>query len=332
MNFNYKTAEFFKNLTIVKFKYAHWYKSIIDYNKGDKKMKKYLPIFILGILIVMPIVGSYEISSEINKEISEPLKISLEEQTHTVMVEFATLTTCPPCVTASDQLKSIYNSGDFDFYFVSIVSDHSNYNLNGRLLDLGVTSVPHVFFDGEYRNIIGGQSSETPYRNALTQASQRDVLDIDINVNAEWNGNGAIKINVDVINNEAEEYNGLLRVYIVEKESRWDDFGGKPYNFAAIAMPIDRSLALPKSGVKSMGETYSFSKTWRGSIFGFADITQDNTMIIASVFDKDSGYSVQAAATQPTTASGKLFEFFPSIPFFNFFQFIANQIIFNRIL
>ena len=272
-------------------------------------MKKYLLIVFLAFLMIVPVSGAFNISDEINKETTDPSNIGSEEQTHTVVVEFATLTTCPPCVTASGHLKSIYNSGDFDFYFVSIVSDHSNYNLKGRLVDLEVSSVPHVFFDGEYRDIIGGQSSETPYRNALTQASQRDVPDIDINVNAEWNGNGAIKIDVDVTNNEPEEYNGLLRVYIVEQESRWDDLGGIPYNFAAIAMPMDRSLAIPKSGVKSMGETYSFSKTWRGSIFGFGDITQENTMVIASVFDKDSGYAVQAAAEQPTIASGKLFEF-----------------------
>lgn len=295
-------------------------------------MKKYLLIVSLAILIIMPITGAYKISEEINNEITDPLNVSSEEQTHTVMVEFATLTTCPPCVTASGQLKSIYNSGDFDFYFVSIVSDYSNYNLKGRLYDLGVSSVPDVFFDGEYKDIIGGQSSETPYRNTLTQASQRDVPDIDINVNAEWKGNGAIKIDVDIINNEPEDYNGLLRVYIVEKESRWDDLGGNPYNFAAIAMPMDRSLALPKSGVKPMGETYSFSKTWRGSIFGFGDITQENTMVIASVFDKDSGHAVQAAAEQPTIASGKLFDFLSSMPFFNLFQIIASQILFNRIL
>ena len=44
-----------------------------------------------------------------------------------------------------------------------------------------------------------------------------------------------------------------------------------------------------------------FSKTWYGSIYGFGDITQENTMVIAAVFDGDSDYVVETA-TSPNEA------------------------------
>jgi hypothetical protein len=295
-------------------------------------MKKYLLIGIIAIVILMPIAGSYNIKPEVETALDNSLSQTGEQFTHTVMVEYATLTTCPPCVTASSQLNSIYNSGDLDFYFVSLVSDQTNYNIRGRLADLGVQYVPDVFFDGGYRDIIGGQTTETPYRNAITQSGERDVPDIDIDVSAEWKGNGAIKLNVNVQNNEPEDYKGLLRVYIVEKESRWNDNGGNPYHYAAIAMPFDTSLAMPKSDVKTLAGSYSFSKTWRGSMFGFGDITQGNIMVIASVFDQESGYAVQAAATELTSATGKFYDLLSSRPLINVFQFIMNQIIFYKLL
>jgi hypothetical protein len=45
-------------------------------------------------------------------------------------------------------------------------------------------------------------------------------------------------------------------------------------------------------------------KTWRGALYGFGDITQNNILVIASVFDPDSGYAVQTAAAEPTSGGG----------------------------
>jgi len=293
-------------------------------------MKKYFVISILAFILLMPVAASYNTIS-IGDIKTSTIQSSVEESTHSVMIEYATLTTCPPCVTASSQLNSIYNSGDLDFYFVTLVADECNLNIRGRISDLGVSSVPDVYFDGGYRRILGGQSSETPYRNAITQCGQRDVPDIDIDVSADWKGNGEIKISVDVQNNEPEEYSGILRVYIVEVESRWNDNGGHPYHYAAIGMPIDRSLTMPKAGVQPLADTYTFSKTWKGSIYGFGDITKDNIMIIASVFDKETGHAVQAASAEPASATSQLYEFISSRPMIRAFQFLINKGISNLI-
>lgn len=291
-------------------------------------MKKYLIIGILALVVLMPLASSTNPTLTINHE-TTPLQNSVENSTHSVMVEYATLTTCPPCVTASSQLNNIYNSGDLNFYFVSLVADEANLNIRSRISDLGVSSVPDVYFDGGYRRVLGGQSSEAPYRNAITSCGLKAVPDIDIDVSADWKGNGAIKITVNVQNNEPDEYNGILRVYIVEIESRWDDNGGHPYHYAAIGMPIDRSLSMPKGDIKPLGDTYTFSKTWIGSIYGFSDITKENIMIIASVFDAETGHAVQAASTEPTSSTSQFYEFIMSRPIMKIFQLLMGKEIFN---
>jgi glutaredoxin len=236
------------------------------------------------------------------------------------------MTTCGPCVTASAQLYSIYNAGDLDFNYVSLVADEYIKNVYNRIQDLGVTSVPHVFFDGEYKNILGAQTTEEVYRNAITLSGERTVPDVDISVSATLKGSGTIKIDVTVVNHEAEEFNGILRVYIAEIESRWNDAGSNPYHYAALDIAMDKNLLLKKSSnVRPLDYTYSFSKTWFGSLYGFSDITADNIVVIAALYDPNTGYAIQSAATEPASDNNcfrlnmplltqRFVNFFPNLP------------------
>jgi len=293
-------------------------------------MKKYLPIGIVALLLCMPLIGaSNELSTE-KTQIIEPS--TTNDPTHTVLIEYVGKTTCGYCPTASNQLKSIYNSGDYDFYFVSLIPD-ANSRVWDRVMELEVSPVPHVFFDGGYRDILGAQTDEQPYRNAITQSGERDVPDIDLDVTVEWKGGGTLKISVTVINNEAEEYDGHLRVYIVEPEARWEYTGGSDIHYGVLDIPIDRSLALPQGQAMPLGDTYTFTKTWIGSLWEFGDITEDNIKVIAAVFDGETDYAVQAAAAEPTTSTEqfRLFENFKIFQFmrerdilFRLFNLIAN--------
>jgi hypothetical protein len=262
-----------------------------------KHLKKILLGSILALMVLIPVVSAIDVSIE-NKT-QKPISV-MQDFTHTVFVEYGTLTTCPPCVTASAQLFSIYNSGDFDFYYATLVWDEGNINVRSRLTELGVVGVPDVFFDGGFKRILGGQGSDAPYRSAITLSGEREVPDIDIAVDVTWLGGGKLKIDSTVTNNEVEEFDGRIRTFIVEKESRWNDNGGNPYHYAALDIPIDKSLTVVKNEARPLGESYTFSKTWRGSIYGFGDITQDNTMVIVAIYDKDSHYVVQTAAAEPT--------------------------------
>jgi hypothetical protein len=251
-------------------------------------------------MLLIPVASAIDISKE---NITKQPILTMQEFTHTVFVEYGTLTTCPPCVIASAQLYSIFNSGDLDFYYVSLVYDEANINVRERLVELGVIAVPDVFFDGGYKRIGGSQANELPYRTAITQSGERDVSDLDMTVDVAWLGGGKLKIDITVINNEVEEFNGHIRTYIVEKESRWNDNSGKPYHYAALDIPIDKNLAVVRSSARTKGETYTFSKTWRGGLMGFGDITKENILVIASVFEKDSDQVVQTAAAEPTVKS-----------------------------
>jgi len=287
-------------------------------------MKKYLITGVLAILLIMPIVGAANITNE--KYEAQPSNIlSGNDFTHTVIGEYVTTTGCTYCPTASSQLYSIYNSGDYEFYYVSLVAD-MNARIYDRVLELDVPGVPDVYFDGGYRNLISAQTDEQPYRTAITQCGERTVPDIDIDVSVEWEGGGTLKISVAVQNNEAEEYNGHLRVYIVEKESRWDDIDGDPYHFGALDIPIDKSLAVPQGHPKPLGDSYTFTKTWLGALFGFNDITQDNILVIAAVFDGETDHAVQAASAEPTSSTEQFF-FFEN---FRIFQFLKERGFFLR--
>lgn len=284
-------------------------------------MKKYLILSIMTIVIILPLAGASTIIETNKDEINSPINTSYEDFTHTVLAEYVTTTTCGYCPTASSQLNSIYNSGDYDFYFVTLVADA---NYKKRVSELDVTGVPDVYFDGVYKNVLGAQSDEQPYRNAIIQSGEREVPDIDIDLSVAMQGSSILKIEVTVQNNEAEEYNGHLRVYIVEPESRWNDVTSNSYHFGVLDIPISKNLALPKSQIKSLGDTYTFSKTWFGSLYGFGDITQDNIMVIATIFEKDTDYAVQTASTEPTQASNSIFQFISSRPIMMFFQLIKE--------
>jgi len=275
-------------------------------------MKKILILSVLVMIIIMPLSGAVNItkSSENNTNASDKI-VSNEDSTHAVLAEYGTLTTCPYCPAASSQLYDIYDSGDYDFYYVSLVfkvgSDITTYRVSKRAYDeLGITSVPDVYFDGKYTHVLGEQDDDQPYRNKITTGGSRDVADIDLDVEVVWQGNAVLKITVTVQNNEPEDYNGHLRVYVVEPVSRWDDQQGNPYHFGVLDIPIDRPLAVSRSLTMQqdvqpcpLGDTYEFSRTWFGSLCGYNDITQDNIMVIAAVFDKNTDYTVQTASAKP---------------------------------
>ena len=283
-------------------------------------MKKYIIVGIVAILIIMPIAGSSNTSQiNVNKEI-KTMKFSTYNFTHAVLAEYATTTTCPYCPTASNQLWSIYNSDDYDFYFVTLVGDQNYKNIKSRIKELEITSVPDVYFDGGYIQKTGAQQSEQVYRNAIIQSGERQVVDFDIEVSVSWEGNSKLKISITVQNNEAEEYEGHLRVYIVEPESRWNDADNNPYHFGVLAIPIDKSLAYVKEKPRTLGEIYTFSKTWVGSRVGFGDITKDNIMVIAALYDADTDYLLEVSAAEPTTTSRNLFEFILSRPIISLFR------------
>jgi len=259
-------------------------------------MRKYFVGVIMILLLMVPIAGASNIFSITKKETASSNFNA--EFTHKVFVEYGTMTTCNPCVTANAQLFSIYSSGDLDFNYVTLVWDEGIKRVHNRLKDLGITSVPHVFFDGKFKNLLGAQSNENPYRNAINQSGARTVPDIDLSISTIFKSGGTLKITVNINNNGPDTYNGHLRVYITEIESRWNDNSGKPYHYAALDIPLDTTMSLTAG-------TATSEKTWLGSFWGFGDITKDNIMVIATLFDPSTDFVVDSTGAKPTTCSSK---------------------------
>ena len=279
-------------------------------------MRKYLVGIIMILLLMVPIAGASNIFSINNLKKETSSSNFNAEFTHKVFVEYGTMTTCGPCVTANAQLYSIYSSGDLDFNYVTLVWDEGVKKVHNRLKDLGVVSVPHVFFDGKFKNILGGQSSETPYRNAITLSGNRTVPDIDISISTIWKGGGTLKITVNINNNGPDTYNGHLRVYVTEIVSRWNDNSGKPYHYAALDIPLDKTVSLTAG-------TSTYEKTWLGGFWGFGDITRDNIIVMATLFDASTDYVVDTTGAKPTTCSSK--SIIPSALLPNIFEIVMDN-------
>jgi hypothetical protein len=108
------------------------------------------------------------------------------EFSHTVFIEEGTATWCPACPYAANALNRIYNSGDYPFYFVSLVSDE-NKDAQRRLSeDYNIYAIPVTFFDGGYNVYIGSSNAENEFRNRIESCGQREVPNLNLSISFKW--------------------------------------------------------------------------------------------------------------------------------------------------
>lgn len=124
-----------------------------------------------------------------------------EDFTHTVFVEKGTATWCPACPGMARKLKSIYESGDYPFYYVSMVVDESN-DADRRMDDYSLYWLPTAFYDGGEEVLIGGDVTETVHRDTIEACGKRDVHELDLSLTVEWIGEGELEISISITNNE----------------------------------------------------------------------------------------------------------------------------------
>jgi len=96
-----------------------------------------------------------------------------------------------------------------------------------------------------------------------------------------------VAVNFSVTNNDAGSYEGRMRAYVVEPVSRWNDDDGNPYHFGFMGFAINETVSL------GYGMTYTSEAVWDGASYGYSDISPDNLMVIAVVFNGDitQGYA-----------------------------------------
>lgn len=254
--------------------------------KIDKKINKLLVVSVLFIMLFTVLVGATS-STQIAAEetfVRNNSPEKLDGYTHTVMVEACTASWCSPCATAAAVLHDIFYSGDYDFYYVALVSDKNSY-ASARCGELGVSSIPDYVFDGGYTRWVGGGGIPGAYTGRLDQCGARDVEDIDMELEITWNGDAEMDIDLSVTNNEASTYNGHIHVYVTEIESRWNTYNGQPYHFAMVGnYAFNQNVDIPA------GDASEHSTTWNGSQYGVGNLERDNVMIIATIFNRNNNY------------------------------------------
>jgi len=204
--------------------------------------------------------------------------------THPVFAELATATYCPECPSASASLFSIYTSGDYPFYYVSMIGDVNDDAYKRIKEDYNFYLYPTVFFDGGKEVIVHG--NEEAYRDAIEKCGERDVANVDISIDANWFQTcceAGISIEITVVNEGNEKYEGFLRAYVTEINSRWKDYDGVPYHFGFLGYAL-----LSNISIEANQFYYNFS-TWLPYKVGYDDIKRDdmdNILIVAVLFNK----------------------------------------------
>ena len=264
--------------------------------KIGKKINKLLAASVLFIMLFTAFVGATSSMETVTKEtfVRSNSPEQLDGYTHTVMVEACTASWCPPCATAAAVMHDVFYSGDYDFYYVSLVSDKNTY-ANGRCGELGVTYIPDYVFDGGYTRKVGSCAASV-YISKLDSCGAREVSDVDLDLEITWNGDASIDINLDVTNNDASTYNGHVHVYVTEIVSRWNTNNGQPYHFAMIG-----NYALNENVDINAGDTSQHSTTWDGSQYGFSDLEEDNVLVVATIYDRNNNYYVDETAAESFT-------------------------------
>ncbi len=195
--------------------------------------------------------------------------------THTVMAELGAVSWCPHCPVASDEIYNLFSSGNYSFYYVTLVyNQHSLALQRGRWLN--DKYIPMLYLDGGYK-VVNDPSS---YEQEITNAEERSVHNVSIDVSARWAGNAKIEVTVTVTNNEGKTYFGHVRAYVTEITSRWNDEKGLPFHYAFLDFAINRYVSV------GAGKSKEITTTWDGSgMHGnntFGDIQKGNIMVVAS--------------------------------------------------
>jgi hypothetical protein len=258
-------------------------------------MKKLLSILAVGILIISGF-GAVAVNKQNEKTVLENTEERGNIYTHTIIGEFGTATWCYYCQFAHGALTNIYGNGWHPFYYVTLVCDMNVHAEQRAVSEMGLTGYPTVFFDGGYKADVGAGSipgAQSAYNASILSCGEREVSDIDIDLDVTWNGDAEMYIEVSVDNNEDSAYSGHLHVYVCEIVSSmgWLDYVDIPYTFPFLDYAFNQGISI------SAGGTWSDSITWDGHDYNngygddFGGISYGNIMVVATVFDSSTNYA-----------------------------------------
>jgi glutaredoxin len=196
---------------------------------------------------------------------------------HTVFIEDGTGTWCSNCPAVSEILHDLYASGDYNFYYISLVEDKNQKAADRLKNDYNIYEYPTVFIDGGYELIYGANHTTSYFTEQITRAEQRNVPDIELNLSTVVNEDKTgLDITVSFTNYQDESYSGRLRVYLTQKLAL-QDYEGNPYHFAFYDYILNEQMTVsPKDSMEKTGS------------YDVSSLDIDNLMVIAVIFSDES--------------------------------------------
>ncbi|MGA1820462.1 MAG: Ig-like domain-containing protein [Thermoplasmatota archaeon] len=237
---------------------------------------------ILSVLALSMLVGLVAIGTDTTaaQELSAGSRI--------VFVEDITATWCQYCPAASEGLKDLSYERD-DFRFITLIDDRVE-DASERVNDYKPEGFPTVMFDGGYDERVGAVSSGDAYNENIDNCLQREVPAVSVELVAYDKGGSEISVEVTVANDDAETYEGFLKVQIVEIVSRYLDYDGNSYPNSLLGYVFDGGISV------AGGDSQTYTASWTGAdvedLLGdsFGDIEADNIVVYAAVFNAQDNY------------------------------------------
>lgn len=261
-------------------------------------MKK-ITYLIIGILLFSVFVSSFQAAELTTKKLNQ--MNSSMTSTHTVFVGVCTAQNCEPCQEWGEEVHDAYESGNYDFEYVEMIT----HDKNGNKLNLdadkwrknySIYAFPTTVFDGDYTRIQGNQPDLLD--NALTTTENRAVSDISADLILTWHGDATFTIDVIILNDEQNQYNGHIRVFISEIVSRYKTYYGSPYHHGFLDFAFDKEITINSGG------SYLDSVTWNGNDHHdnkgdyFGDIDPDNIQVVLVVYDINTMYADETVMSE----------------------------------
>ncbi|MBN2066414.1 MAG: thioredoxin family protein [Candidatus Thermoplasmatota archaeon] len=247
-------------------------------------MKKITILIVAAVLFLSLFIAASTTTAVEDKQ-SQSVSSLTAEFTHAVFIEEGTTTWCPSCPNAAEALFSLYESGEYPFYFVALVINQNPIAQNRFWGHYRGKAIPTIFFDGGFTQTVGSgttpEQTEQLYRPFIEEAGTRTVRPIELNTSVIGHGDATLDITITVKNTGSGLYVGYLRSYVTEILSRWRNDAGNPYHFGFLDYAIKKIVLLGPQ------KSRTFTMTWDGAAnhgnLTFPDIVDDNIMVIASV-------------------------------------------------
>lgn len=219
--------------------------------------------------------------------------------THTAFIEIANTQFCGGCDFWNSDVYDIYSQDNSNFEYVNMIvygpdglDDILNldaYNWN-KLYNF--TKYPTSIMDGDYRRLYYQPSLFSSY---LDECRIRTVRDLTVNLSLFWLGNGTIRVDINIKNNEDTSYNGYIRAPITEITSRYNTVNDSKFHFGFLDYAFNNEIFI------SDHSAYTDSITWKGNEHvdnhgnNYGDISPGNIQVVLGVFNNDDGYVDETA-------------------------------------